>query len=101
MKDKKDKHWPFNLPKQKLVLTSRHVEEGAPVYYVSHDEGDGVWQFHPHEKFGDEEADNKLVSLKSLYLRDKTLGELGDLAEGWHAWRDAPDEPWQREKIPS
>ena len=101
MKDKKDKHWPFNLPKQKLVLTSRHVEEGAPVYYVSHDEGDGVWQFHPHENFGEEESDTKLVSLKSVYLRDKTLGELGDLAEGWHAWRDAPDEPWQREKIPS
>ena len=91
--------WPFNLPKQKLVLSSRHVEEGAPVYYVSHDSDDGAWQFHPHEKFGQEDADVKLVTLKSLYLNDETLGDLADLPVGWHAWRDDPDAPWQREEI--
>jgi hypothetical protein len=95
----KDKKWPFDLPKQKLVLSSRHVEEGAPVHYVSHDVGDGVWQFHPHEKFGAEDADVRLVTLKSIYLRDETLGQLGDLPEGWHAWREAPEEPWQREEM--
>lgn len=93
--------WPFNLPKKKVVLTSRHVQEGAPILYVSHDDSDGRWEFHPHEKFGTEEADVRLASLKSLYQMDESLGQLADLPGGWHAWREMPGENWQREKMTS
>lgn len=94
--------WPFDLPKKKMVLTSRHVlEEGAPIYYVSHDSGDQVWQFHPHEDLGEEEADVRLAELKRLYLLDETIGQLGDLPEGWHAWRKDPKADWERQKIPA
>ncbi len=92
--------WPFDLPKKKLVLTSRKVfEDGEPIYYVSHDVGGEVWQFHPHEKFGEEEADVILAPLKKLFLADESIGQLGDLPEGWHAWREAPDAEWQREEM--
>lgn len=93
-------NWPFDLPKKKMVLTSRRIlEDGAPIYYVSHDVGGEVWQFHPHEDFGEKDEDVKLATLKSVFLLDESIGELGDLPEGWHAWREAPDAEWQREKI--
>ena len=92
--------WPFNLPKKKMLLTSRKIlEEGAPIYYVSHDADGEVWQFHPHGDFGEDEADVRLASLKSLFLHDESIGQLGDLPAGWHAWREASDAEWQREKI--
>ena len=95
------KEWPFNLPKKKMVLTSRFVvEAGAPIFYASHDEGEGdVWQFHPHEKFGNEDADVRLATLKSVYLLDESIGQLGDLPVGWHAWREDVEAPWKREEM--
>ena len=90
--------WPFNLPKKKIVLTSRKVlEDGEAIYYVSHDAGGETWQFHPREDTG--EHDVRLASLKSVFLLDDSIGQLGDLPEGWHAWREAPDAEWQREEI--
>ena len=92
--------WPFNMPKKMVVLTSRKVlEEGAPIHYVSHDAEDRVWQFHPHEDFGEEEADIRMTALKTLFLLDESIGQLADLPEGWHAWRETPAREWQREKI--
>jgi len=95
------KEWPFDLPKKKMVLTSRFVvEAGVPICYVSHDVGEGdVWQFHPDEKFGNEDADVRLATLKSVYLLDESIGLLGDLPVGWHAWREDVSAPWQREEM--
>ncbi len=92
--------WPFDMPKQKMVLTSRLVtEQRAPIVYVSHDAGDKIWQFHPHEELEVKEEDIILATLKSLYLSDESLGQLSDLPEGWHAWRETPEAAWQREEI--
>lgn len=92
--------WPFKMPKKMVVLTSRKVlEEDAPIHYVSHDAEDRVWQFHPHEDLGEEGADVRMTSLKSIFLRDESIAKLADLPEGWHAWRETPDGEWQREKI--
>jgi len=37
-----------------------------------------------------------VVSLRSVFERDSSIGELADLPLGWRAWRMGPDQPWQR-----
>ena len=96
--EKKD--WPFTQPRRSLVLTNTQVIEGvSAVYYVSHDEGDGIWQFHAHEDVPTKEEDVRLAPLKELYYEDESLGLIADLPTGWHAWRDSLDEEWKREKM--
>ena len=41
--------WSFDLPRKKMVLTSRHVQEVAPILYGSRDDEDDRWEFHPRE----------------------------------------------------
>jgi hypothetical protein len=40
--------WPFAAPPNVAVFTSKQSISGdAWIHYVSHDEDDGAWQFHP------------------------------------------------------
>ena len=92
--------WPFEDPRNVAVFTSATILDGADwIHYVTHDEDDGAWQFHPSTA-PTSESDACLVSLDLLVQLDPTLKELSDLPFGWHAWRDAPDEPWKRSKKP-
>jgi len=91
--------WPFPSPRDTRTFTLRSIgEHEAPVLYAVHDDGDGCWQFTDGEE--PEEDDVILVCLEHVIESDPSLVELADLPRGWHAWRDTPLDPWEREPIP-
>jgi len=66
--------------------------------YVSHDDDDGTWQFHPFD--GQASAQHAAVtSLRQIVAIDSTVSELADLPLGWHAQRDDRNSPWERSPI--
>lgn len=88
--------WPFDDPENVAVFTTRQVmRDGRPILWVSHDAEDGAWQFHSGEAV--EVADAMLVSLRSVFRLDPSIGELADLPLVWKAWRTAPGDPWRRQ----
>jgi hypothetical protein len=87
--------WPFEDPPNVASITTRPVIDGSSwIALVSHDEDDGGWQFIGPE--GPNEDQAMVVGLGSVLKRDASIAELADLPLGWQAWRDGPDEPWQR-----
>jgi hypothetical protein len=89
--------WPFLDPPNTAVFTNLRILDGTNwVRYVTHDEEDGAWQFHPpNRKATMSEA--AVVSLANMLRLEPRIAELADLPTGWHAWRDEKDGPWQRE----
>ena len=89
--------WKFSEAPNVAVFTSKGIlQNGDWVYYVTHDQDDGVWQFHPYS--GIVPCSEMVVSsLRSLVDLDRSLELLADLPTGWHAWRDSPSDQWQRE----
>jgi hypothetical protein len=48
-------NWPFKESENLAVFTSKDiVSQQEWVYYVSHDDEDGAWQFHPFSGFTEE-----------------------------------------------
>lgn len=89
--------WPFNDPPNVAVFTSKRIVENADwIQYVSHDEDDGAWQFHPLQGTKEEEA--SVVSLKTILRLDPSIGLLFDLPLGWCASRKTKDAEWIKEK---
>ena len=88
--------WPFvDDPPNVAVITTRGVIDGTDwIALASLDQDDGDWQFIGSE--GPREDQAMVVSLRSVFERDSSIGELADLPPGWRAWRIAPDQPWQR-----
>jgi hypothetical protein len=88
--------WPFEDAKNVAVFTTQQVLRlGQPILHVSHDEGDGAWQFHT----GAEQLSSKdamIVALSEIVEHDKSIAELADLPCGWFADRDAVGSPWRR-----
>jgi hypothetical protein len=80
-----NREWLFLDPPNTAVFTSVHIlNEGDWVHYVTHDEEDGAWQFHPsHGPSNMKEA--AVVSLRSMVDLDPRIEELADLPLGWHA----------------
>jgi hypothetical protein len=92
--------WPFDDPPNVAVITSKSVIlRRQPVMLVTHDDGDGVWQFLPREGAG-HVKDAAVVGLREMMERDATLAELADLPVGCRAWRKSPDAPWVRQQRP-
>jgi hypothetical protein len=90
--------WPFDDPENVATFTVRQITEGKqPILLVSHDADEGMWQFLTGEPI--DMADALLVSLRSVYRLDPSIGELADLPLGWQARRSAVGEPWQREAV--
>jgi hypothetical protein len=90
------KPWPFADPENVAVLTLRDITEGKThVLLVRHEEENGGWLF-VDARDTIHSADTVMVSLKHVFELDPSVGELADLPCGWGAWRDAPDQPWQR-----
>lgn len=88
--------WPFEEPPNVATMTVRDIIDGrSPIRLVTRDEEDGTWQFLTGGPF--EMADGRLVTLRSMLLRDPSIGELADLPIGWQAWRDDVSLPWHRE----
>lgn len=91
--------WPFQDPPNVAVFTSKTILEKSDwIQYVSHDEEDGAWQFHP--KIGTQEEDARIVSLEEIVKMDRSIAALFDLPFGWCAWRKTRDSEWQREEKP-
>lgn len=90
--------WPFADPPNTAVFTSKRILNGDVwIYYVSHDEEDGAWQFHP--KSGPTpESEAAVVSLRTVVELDPSITTLADLPLGWCAWREQQDASWQRVK---
>jgi hypothetical protein len=87
--------WPFKDQRNVAVFTSRKiVDEGDWIYYVSHDEDDGAWQFHPHSGMTPE-SEAVIVSLEAMLKQDATIASLADLPLGWHAWRQTKESDWE------
>lgn len=83
--------WIFKEPKNVAVFTSRLILDDKDwVYYVSHDEEDGAWQFHPSSGFTPEQ-DARVVSLQTMCKIEPRIFELSDLPLGWCAWRETKD----------
>ncbi len=78
------------------VLTSVRLLEGEDwVHYVTHDEEDGAWQFHPFSgPTGEREA--AVISLAEMLRIEPRVRELVDLPPGWCAWRPDRNDPWTR-----
>lgn len=88
--------WPFEDAPNVATFTSRHVLEGAPICFVYRDWDDGTWEFLPNRVT--EQADGRLVCLKSVYEMDPRIGELADLPPGWMAKREGKSAPWERSR---
>lgn len=73
----------------------RILDRGDWVHYVTHDQDDGAWQFHPLR--GPASArEAAVVSLERMLNLEPRIEELADLPLGWHAWRDDKHAPWTR-----
>ena len=89
--------WPFQDSPRTAVITVHQVINGsAPVLLVTHDAGDGTWQFLAGGSLSAEDA--MVVGLEEIVSRDGSLRELSDLPRGWRAWREEIGHPWHREK---
>ena len=71
--------FPFYDAPNTATITCCHIlENGEPILYVSHDEDDGMWQFLCGKAHETDEA--KLVSLKSVFDLDNSVGILKDMS---------------------
>lgn len=92
-------NWPFLDPPNVAVIASVRLLEGKDwVHYVTHDEDDGAWQFHPFSG-PTTEAEAAVVSLAEMLRLEPRIRELADLPTGWHAWRDKQEGQWFRSTI--
>lgn len=91
------KYWPFTDPKNVATITTKDViDRTKQIKYVSHDEEDGMWQFHSGELV--KEEDGRIVSLQEISIIDSTIMEIADLPLGWIAIRDNIKDNWKRIK---
>ena len=99
LKEQETESWLWDQPPNAAVVTVQDiVNNGAPVLYVSHDIEDHGWQFLGLGEFDMEDA--MLVGLSQIVKLDPSIEQLADLPPGWYAWRNSPDEPWQRARSP-
>jgi hypothetical protein len=88
--------WPFADPPNVAVFTSRRILSGqVSICFVTHDEEDGAWQFHPRDGAANE-GDAAVAGLQTIFELDPSVGSLADLPLGWSAWRDEGSSIWQR-----
>jgi len=89
--------WPFNDPKNVAVITTKKVlDKTKSILYVSHDEDDGMWQFHDGGIVSEE--DGRIITLEEATIIDSSIIELADLPLGWIAEREDIKEKWNKYK---
>jgi len=92
-KKKNSIEFPFYDAPNTATFTCCHVmENNEPIVYVSHDEDDGAWQFLCGKKHEENEA--RIVSLYSIYLKDKSIEALADMPCGYCAERKDKNAEW-------
>ena len=79
------------------VITCSHILENKdPILFVSHDEDDGMWQFlcgADHDI-----SDARVISLKEVFLLDRTIGVLAKMPQGCTATRSNLCDKWKIEQ---
>ena len=79
------------------VITCSHILENKdPILFVSHDEDDGMWQFLCGADHDISEA--RVISLKEVFLLDRTIGFLAEMPQGCSATRSNPCDDWINEQ---
>jgi hypothetical protein len=92
-----NKKWLFkDLPNTMALTTKDVVIKKTPILFVSHDEDDGMWQFHCNDDVDMNDA--ILVSLKEIVDYDSSVTKLADLPFGWIAFRESNQSLWNRKK---
>lgn len=92
--------WNFDDSPNMAVIANRKIIMSEEwIAYVSHDRGDGVWQFHTLYSDSVSEADAVLVSLQKMVSIDNSIVVLADLPLGWCAWRNSKNDAWKRTPI--
>jgi hypothetical protein len=87
--------WVFGDSPRAAAFTTKRILSGDDVItYVTHDSGDGAWQFYGTDEFRLD--DMAAVCLHHIVEKDRTLEQLADLPRGWYAWRDDVSSPWMR-----
>lgn len=86
----------YDVPNTATITCCHIIENGEPILYVSHDEDDGMWQFLCGKTHGTDEA--KLVSLKSIFDLDNSVGILKDMPCGYYAERKTQNDEWRVRK---
>ena len=86
----------YDAPNTATIICCHILDNGEPILYVSHDEDDGMWQFLCGKAHETDEA--KLVSLKSVFDLDNSVGILKDMPCGYYAERKAQDDEWSVRK---
>ena len=88
--------WPFLDPPNTAVFTTVRILDGEDwVHYVTHDQEDGAWQFHPYSG-PTKEPEAAVVGLGHMLRIEPRIEELADLPRGWCAWRESKSGPWTR-----
>jgi hypothetical protein len=88
---------PFADPPNVATISLRDImERRRPVLYVSHDAGNGWWQF-TDGRDNPNPADGVVLGLACVLDIDPSVAEVADLPLGWRAWREDVGQPWQRE----
>ena len=87
--------WPFDqAPNVAAITTVNVIEHGAPVLVVIHYDDDHSWAFLCGTTSDD--ADGRVIGMRTALRIDPTLREVADLPPGWKAWRSGPGQEWQR-----
>jgi hypothetical protein len=87
--------WPFDQgPNVAAITTVNVLERGAPILRVRHYADDDSWAFVCG--LTDDDADGRVIAMRTALEIDRTLRELADLPPGWRAWRERAGAAWQR-----
>lgn len=82
----------YDAPNTATITCCHVIDNRAAILYVTHDEEDGVWQFLCGKAHETDEA--KLVSLKSVFDLDNSVGILKDMPCGCYAERKTENDDW-------
>ena len=92
----------FIEPNNTAVFTTKFVTiDKKEITTVSHEKGDGAWQFFSSDKFDNFEDVVKIVGLRQISNRDSTLLELADMPKGYQAHRKFKGDKWKIDKVVS
>lgn len=92
-----ESNWPFANSNNSTVYSTRNVVKfGYPILTVAHDH-EGDWQFLCGET--NDPDDMSIVCFGCIFELHPFIEQFKDLPQGWLAWRDGEDAPWQTEAM--
>lgn len=90
----KAEDWPFGVSENTKAYTTMDIVRGKnPILGVVHAD-DGTWQILSGVEISKSEV--TVACLGCLFEFDRSIGQVADLPQGWEAWREGLNKPWQR-----